>query len=391
MEAAQVKQEAIRVGVLFGGRSSEHAVSRRSAAFVVRSLAAVSGGRFLPIPIGITRAGEWRLRRRFADGEEPAALRSAALVAAADDALELAGEPVTLLLDPCRPGRIRPLAADAGWEARIDVAFPVLHGPYGEDGTIQGLLQVADLPLVGCAVLGAAVAMDKVAAKALLRDAGIPVTPGIHFTRGEWRRGPQAIAARCVDNLGYPYFVKPANLGSSVGISKVHDPSEATAALAEAARFDRRILAEAAISEAQEIEVAILGNDDPEASVAGEIRPSREFYDYAAKYQDDASELLIPAPLPPATTERLRDLALQAARVLDLQGLARVDFLLRGSDHTIFLNEVNTMPGFTEISMYPKLWAASGVPGPELVTRLVEFALQAHAERRRNALEDPGA
>ncbi|MBU0492343.1 MAG: D-alanine--D-alanine ligase, partial [Chloroflexi bacterium] len=266
---------------------------------------------------------------------------------------------------------------------RIDVAFPVLHGPYGEDGTMQGLLELADIPYVGAGVLGSALGMDKIAMKAAFAQHDLPIVPFLALKRKDWERDPEAMLDRVAARFGYPCFVKPANLGSSVGITKAHDRDELRAALALAAAYDRKMLAEESI-DAREIECSVLGNDDPIASVPGEVIPSREFYDYAAKYVDEDSELLIPAPIGDERTRQVRELAVRAFLALDLAGMARVDFFLERGTDRLYLNEVNTIPGFTSISMYPKLWAASGVSYTELITRLIELALERHADKQRS-------
>jgi D-alanine-D-alanine ligase len=273
-----------------------------------------------------------------------------------------------------------PAALPASLAGSVDVVFPVLHGPKGEDGTVQGLLELAGLPYVGSGVLGSAVAMDKAMAKVVLAQHGIPQAPWRLVTRAEWERDPAGIAGRIGAELGYPCFTKPANLGSSVGIRKVHGPDELTESMDFAAHFDRRIVVEAGV-EARELEVSVLGNDDPIASVAGEVVPCNEFYDYDAKYVDDRSELIIPADIPPGTLSRLQELAVSAFKALDLAGLARVDFFLDKRSGELSLNEVNTIPGFTSISMYPMLWEASGLPLPALVDRLIELALERQSRR----------
>ncbi|RME46614.1 MAG: D-alanine--D-alanine ligase, partial [Caldilineae bacterium] len=262
----------------------------------------------------------------------------------------------------------------------LDVIFPILHGPLGEDGTVQGFLELANLPYVGCGVTASAAAMDKAVSKSLFRAHGLPILPYRVILRRDWRRDRAAILAQLEADFHYPLFTKPANLGSSVGVSKAHNRAELEAGLDDAARYDRKLIVEQGI-EAREIEVSVLGNDDPIASVPGEVIPSREFYSYAAKYIDDASRLLIPAPLPPAQTESVRAMAVQAFRAIDGAGLARVDFLMDKTSGEIYLNELNTMPGFTNISMYPKLWEASGIGYSELIDRLIELALERHAEK----------
>ena len=360
--------ERIRVGVLFGGRSCEHEVSLASARAV---MAAMDRDRFEVVPIGVTKGGQW-LRL-------PDARLNGASVVEAD-----AGHPVTLLPSPgdrC----LQPLGSVAeNDEKPLDVVFPLIHGTYGEDGTVQGLLELADIPYVGAGVLGSAVGMDKVAMKALLAQAGLPLAPYQVVLRHHWQQTPTTVQRECERSLGYPLFIKPANLGSSIGISKVHDATEFAPAMDEAARYDRKLVLERAVENAHEVELAVLGNDDPEASVPGEIVPCNEFYDYAAKYLADESELIIPASLPPVVTARLQRCAVTAFQALDCAGLARVDFLVRRDDHEITVLEANTLPGFTAISMYPKLWEASGLPYGHLIERLIELAMARHRERQDN-------
>ncbi|HEX4999810.1 MAG TPA: D-alanine--D-alanine ligase family protein [Terriglobia bacterium] len=343
----------LRVAVVFGGRSGEHEVSLRSAEFIIASL---DPQRYDVVPIGITPEGRWLSGRAMLASAPPRERIQGALTH---------GEPVTLAPEPIEP---RP----------FDVVFPILHGTYGEDGTVQGLLELADLPYVGAGVLGSAAGMDKDVMKRLLRDAGLPI---VDF----WAPGAaeiESFIARERDRLPYPVFVKPANLGSSVGISKVHDAGELPAALALAAEFDRKIVVERGVN-AREIEVAVLGNDSPMASVPGEIVPSREFYDYTAKYVDDDSRLLIPAPLEPKQVEDARNVALHVFKVLECSGLARIDLFLDRSSGKFYVNEINTLPGFTAISMYPKLWEASGVPHKQLIDRLITLAIERHSEKKR--------
>jgi D-alanine-D-alanine ligase len=270
----------------------------------------------------------------------------------------------------------------------VDVIFPVLHGTFGEDGTVQGLLELAEIPYVGAGVLGSAAGMDKDIMKSLFRAAGLPIVKHVTILRSELESYSQKAQKTIERSLKYPVFVKPANLGSSVGISKVHERKELGPALAEAARFDRKIVVEQGVGgkngKAREIECAVLGNDQPEASVAGEIVPSAEFYDYSAKYLDEGSQLIIPAKLTKSEIKKVQELAIGAFRAVDCSGLGRVDFLMDPKSRKIYLNEINTMPGFTSISMYPKLWAASGVPYPELIERLIRLGIERHEEKKRN-------
>ena len=364
----------LRIGVLFGGRSGEHEVSLRSARSV---MAALDPTRYEVVPIGITKDGRWLAGNAMAALSEGAAAR-----------------PATLLPEPATNETAAALLAlDAGDGApslsviaELDVLFPVLHGPFGEDGTVQGLLELAGLPYVGAGVVGSAVGMDKAIFKHVMAANGVPVLPWRLFTGEQWRRNPEVVLDAVEAALPYPVFTKPANLGSSVGISKCRDRAELRAGLDEAARFDRRIVVEQGIDRARELEVAVLGNDEPQASVVGEVRPRREFYDYVAKYllppgSEEESELIIPAPLEPALSEAIRALAVRAYRAIDAAGLGRVDLLLDDHSGDIYLNEINTLPGFTSISMYPKLWAASGLSYSQLLDRLIELALERQQEK----------
>jgi D-alanine-D-alanine ligase len=344
----------IRVGVVFGGRSGEHEISLRSAESVLRSL---DPKKYEVVPIGITHEGKW-----LSPGAAKALLPPKETI----EATLVKGEPAALTAEPNTAG------------GRIDVIFPVLHGTYGEDGTIQGLFDLANIPYVGGGVLGSAVGMDKDVMKRLLRDAGLPVGDFWSIKKSEVEKFIKERSS----NLPYPVFVKPANLGSSVGISKVHGPDELRAALETAAEYDRKIVVEKGI-DAREIEIAVLGNDDPMASVPGEIIPSREFYDYEAKYASEDSRLLIPAPMSPEQTEEAKRLAIATFKVLEGSGLGRVDLFLDRGTGKFYVNEINTMPGFTSISMYPKLWDASGIPYPELLDRLIALALERHAEKSK--------
>jgi D-alanine-D-alanine ligase len=363
----------IRLGILFGGRSGEHEVSLASAASVMK---AADPEKYEVIPIGVTHEGRWLLGSS-ADKLLPGVLEN--------------GKPVTASVAPTGP-RFIPLnrkssrqlsrreAADRRPE--IDVIFPLLHGTFGEDGTVQGLLELADIPYVGAGVLGSAAGMDKDLMKRVFRDARIPIVPWVTVLRNEWERNPEPVLTIIQSKLRYPLFVKPANLGSSVGITKVHGMKELKPALDLAAEYDRKIIVEKGV-DAREIECSVLGNDSPQASVPGEIVPVNEFYDYEAKYVKEGSQLIIPADLRPRQTRRVQQLAVQAFQAIDGAGMARVDFLLDRRTAALFVNEINTIPGFTTISMYPKLWEASGLPYAKLIDRLVELALERHREKSR--------
>jgi D-alanine-D-alanine ligase len=329
----KARARKLRVGVVFGGRSVEHDVSLVSAKAI---MAALDTTRYEVVPIAVGRDGRW-------------------------------------------PGRM--MERLLGRKAPLDVVFPIIHGTDGEDGALQGFLTLADVPFVGAGVLGSALGMDKIAMKVAFHQAGLPIVRHTVVDKAEFEEGPAAAATRAARHCGWPLFVKPANGGSSVGVSKARDPKSLEAALRLALRYDRKVLAEAAV-DAREIECSVLGNDTPEASVTGEIVPAREFYDYASKYLDTGSRLLIPAPITAAQQDLARDLAVRAFQALHLSGMARVDFFLDRQTGTLFLNEVNTLPGFTPISMYPKLWGASGLPFPALVDRLIALAFERHAQRQ---------
>ncbi|HVC18984.1 MAG TPA: D-alanine--D-alanine ligase family protein [Vicinamibacterales bacterium] len=381
----------LRIGVIYGGRSSEHEISLASAASVLMNL---DRTRYEPVPVRIERDGRWTLADRA-----PAAISAADVIEAARTQLARPARPgretylaprpgEDTLLTVDRPGAGDGAAADAAGleQARVaglglDVVFPVLHGPYGEDGTVQGLLELADVPYVGAGVLASAVGMDKAMMKLVFAASGLPIVDYLVVSRRDWLADRGRVAAAVTARLPLPVFVKPANLGSSVGISKVKEAGQLGAALDLAATFDRRIVVEAAVPRAREIECAVLGNDEPEASVPGEVVPSREFYDYEAKYLDEGSTLRIPAPLTEAQAAEVRRLAVAAFRAIDGAGLARVDFLMDGGAGTLYVNEVNTIPGFTTISMYPKLWEATGLAYPALLDRLIALALERHADK----------
>ncbi len=381
-------QPRLRLGILFGGRSGEHEVSLHSAASILH---AVDRAKYEVVPIGITKQGAWvtssEAQRLLGGSPPPAASRK--LQNAGSSSIELSAS--------------ADLAQQRGPFAQsLDVIFPVLHGTFGEDGTIQGLFELADIAYVGSGVLGSATGMDKSAMKHLFAAAGLPQTPHVNLLRSEWKSEPKRCTKRIEKKLAYPVFVKPANLGSSVGISKVHSRAELAPAMDLAAGFDRKLIVEQGVGgpgvKPRELEVAVLGNDTPIASVVGEIVPNKEFYDYDSKYADtpeNPSVPIIPAELSKAESKQIREMAVAAFRACDCAGLARVDFLMepglpsrkgkKPSRPRIYLNEINTMPGFTSISMYPKLWEASGLPYTELINRLVALALERHAEKQQTS------
>jgi D-alanine-D-alanine ligase len=356
------EKKILRVGVLFGGRSGEHEVSLASAASVIRGL---DPDKYEAVPIGISKEGHW--------------LIGSAAQKMLPDVLK-AGKRVVMAADPTDAALI-PLDRSGGGQ-RIDVVFPVMHGTYGEDGTIQGLLDLAGLPFVGAGVLGSAIGMDKDVSKRLLQAAKIPVVPWITVYRSDWERDPKTIRDSIEKKFKYPVFVKPAALGSSVGMTKVHSREELAPALNLASEFAMKILVEKSV-DAREIEVSVLGNHDPKSSVPGEIVPHREFYDYTAKYLEQGTQLLIPAKLEKSQVNKIQKYAISAFRALELSGMARVDFFLEKKSGKLYLNEVNTIPGFTSISMYPKLWEASGIPFRQLIDKLIELAIEIHREKAR--------
>lgn len=363
----------ITVGVVFGGRSGEHEISIRSAESIIGAL---DPERYRVIPIAITREGRWMTLQRAT--VEPG-FSAATVMSEADQAVAIPGDPTYRGL-AC-------LGADGSLTEMIplDIVFPVLHGTYGEDGTIQGLLEMADIPYVGCGVLAAATGMDKVIMKLLFGEAGLEGVPFLPVLRADWEAHPEETVIRIMAEIGFPCFIKPANLGSSVGISRATNPESLRKALALAARYDRKLIVEHGV-EAREIEVSVLGNDQPVASLPGEIVPRHaDFYDYQAKYLDaDGARLVIPADLDQPLITELQAQAIRAFQAIDGSGLARVDFFLERVTNRILVNEINTMPGFTSISMYPKLWEASGLAYPDLVDRLITLAFERFAEKSRN-------
>ena len=381
----------LRIGIIYGGRSSEHAVSLASAAAIFANL---DRERYEPVPIRIEQDGRWVLaerpptlesagdtiaRARLESGRAARATRELHLVAHPGDETMLTVE--------------RGVDADSGSDdaghaivtgLALDLIFPIVHGPYGEDGTLQGLLELADIPYVGAGVLAAAVGMDKAVMKVLFAASGLPIVQHDVLLRRDWQADRPGIVSELTGRLRFPLFVKPANLGSSVGISRATDRDTLSSAIDLAAEFDRKIVVEEGVTPCREIECAVLGNSDPEVSVPGEIIPSRDFYDYEAKYLDDSSEIVIPAVLTPGQTAEVQRLAIAAFRAIDGAGMARVDLLLKRNTGRIFLNEINTHPGFTTISMYSKMWAASGLSYPALLDRLIALANERHTEKQES-------
>ncbi len=405
----------LRVGILFGGRSGEHEVSLLSAASILK---AIDRRKFDVVPIGITREGRWLAAADARDLLNGASGNAAARQLRAGDpevtpAARLLHEGIPTLFapEPENPPLLRARRSGAtidSGRARVfadsyrpadvtrlsghslDVVFPVLHGTFGEDGTIQGLFELAGIAYVGSGVLGSAAGMDKDVMKRLFAQAELPIVKHLTLLRSAWQNAPRKVIAQVENTLRYPVFVKPANLGSSVGISKVHDRKELGPALDVAAKYDRKLVVEQGVGgrngKARELEVAILGNDDPKASVVGEIIPGKEFYDYEAKYLCEGSVPVIPAKLTRSESKQIRDVAVAAFRACDLTGLARVDFLMEpDGKRRIFVNEVNTLPGFTRISMYPKLWEATGIEYRELITRLIELAIERQKEKNQTS------
>jgi len=362
-------KKKLRVGVIFGGRSGEHEVSLRSAESVIN---AIDKSKYDVVPIGITKEGRW-----LVSGSAAALLPDAVMASNSHQQVAIIGDPTMRGLTRLDE-RERLLASEP-----LDAVFPVLHGTYGEDGTIQGLLEMAGVPYVGCGVLASATGMDKVTMKQLFERAGLTLIKYDWFLRSAWEENPDAIIKRINKSLGFPVFVKPANLGSSVGISKASDKRELRDAIDDAARYDRKLVVERAVN-GREIEVSILGNEHPVASLPGEIITGHEFYDYEDKYIDTSSRTEVPANLPKRIIDRIQRDAIRAFQAVDGSGLARVDFFVERGTNRVIINEINTMPGFTSISMYPKLWEASGIPYSELIDRLISLAIERHRDKARN-------
>ncbi len=410
LKSASGSSSKIRVGILFGGRSGEHEVSLLSAASVLK---AIDKSKYEVVSIGITKEGRWltaehaeRLLKGqsqqqavegggYSQSQSISQLRAGDPDATPGAALLATGESVVVPPEPARRGSgLEPFQTDANLRRAADrainvgVIFPVLHGTFGEDGTIQGLFELADIAYVGAGVLGSSAGMDKDVMKSLFRAAGLPIVKHVTVLRSQFERDPKRVQRLVDSKLKYPVFVKPANLGSSVGISKAHDRKEIGPAIVEAAKFDRKIVIEEGVGgkkgKAREIECAVLGNDDPKASIAGEIVPCKEFYDYDAKYLAEGSQLVIPAKLTKAEMKNVQKLAIAAFQAVDCTGLARVDFLMDPKSRKMFVNEINTMPGFTAISMYPKLWEASGVSYPDLIDQLIQLGIARHKDKKRN-------
>jgi D-alanine-D-alanine ligase len=390
----------LRVGILFGGRSGEHEVSLLSAASILQ---AIDKDKYEVVPIGITKEGHWltpahaeRLLRgesrheaggRHLRAGDPEATSSAAVLAKGESVI-VPPVPQSHGLVPFESAATSSTGHASERSIAVDVIFPVLHGTFGEDGTIQGLLELADIPYVGAGVLGSAAGMDKDVMKKLFAAAGLPIVRHVTILRSRWEEKGKDVVREVERRLKYPVFVKPANLGSSVGISKVRDRKELGPAIDVAAGYDRKIVIEQGVGgkkqKARELECSVLGNDQPQASVAGEIVPSADFYDYTAKYLDEGSQLVIPAKITKKQMQDVQQMAIRAFQAVDGSGLARVDFLMDPVKKQVYLNEINTMPGFTSISMYPKLWAASGLGYVELIDRLIQLALERHEEKKKN-------
>jgi D-alanine-D-alanine ligase len=357
-------QKKLRVGVIFGGRSGEHEVSLASAASVIRAL---DPEKYEAVPIGISKDGRWLIGT--------GAQKMLAEVLKSGSRVSLPPDPTSASLVPLTPSPGQP-------SITVDVMFPVLHGTFGEDGTVQGLLELAGLPYVGAGVLASAVGMDKDVQKRLFAEAGLPIVPFIAVRRSEWEKERAKVITAIKKMFRFPVFVKPATLGSSVGMTRVKAAHQLGDAIDTAAEFGLKIMVEKAVT-AREIEVSVLGNDDVRASIPGEILPHREFYDYTAKYLEQGTRLLIPAPLKKKQVAMFQEYAVRAFKAIEGAGMARCDFFLEHRTGKVFINELNTIPGFTSISMYPKMWEASGLPYPKLIDRLIELAFELHREKAR--------
>ena len=367
------QKKKIRVAVLFGGRSSEHEVSLTSALSILKH---IDQTKYRVLPIKISKEGRWQAL------PDLKALNSYQALESSKGALVLVGNPQSKGLIKLEKNVPDSSAEDWSTEP-IDVVFPILHGTFGEDGKVQGLLDLAGLPCVGGGVLASALGMDKILMKQIFLQNDLPSPDFLYFLRKDWEKSAEVILKGVVKEVGFPCFVKPANTGSSVGISKAHDEKELIRAIDQAGLYDRKILVEKAV-DARELECAVLGNDEPKASVVGEVIPCNEFYDYEAKYLMDGSKIFIPADIPDSVSQTIQNMSIAAFKALDCAGMGRVDFLLERKTDRIFINEINTIPGFTPISMYPKLWEASGIPYPELIDRLIELAMERHQDLNRS-------
>lgn len=368
-----MKTEKTKVGLIFGGRSGEHEVSFCSASSIIK---AIDKDKYTVVPIGITKEGRW-----ISPGDSELALQSGRI--------EGKGT-VTLLNNPSGTALVRidnnqRLDKSSTLE-KLDVIFPVLHGPYGEDGTVQGLLELADIPYVGAEVAASAISMDKDLMKTIFQQKDLPILKWLTIKRKEWQKDKEKILSIIQNNFEYPLFVKPTNLGSSVGITKVHKKEELDKAINLAASYDRKILIEEGLEEVREIECGVLGNDEPQVSVVGEVRPAGEFYDYDSKYIDEKTQLIVPTDLPEEVSGKVQQIALLAFKAVDAAGMARIDFFVSKKENKIYLSEINTIPGFTSNSMYPRLWEASGIPYPELIDQLIQLALERHQDKKQNKI-----
>ncbi|HZK40822.1 MAG TPA: D-alanine--D-alanine ligase [Atribacterota bacterium] len=363
----------IRVGIIFGGRSGEHEVSFCSASSIIK---AIEKDKYIIVPIGITKEGRW-----ISPQDSELALQSG----------KIEGKNTVILLNDSFSKSLvcidnnQKLDKSSALE-KLDVIFPILHGPYGEDGTIQGLLELANIPYVGAGVASSAISMDKDLMRTIFQQKGLPILKWITIKRKEWQKDKEKILSLIQDGFEYPLFVKPANLGSSVGITKVHKKEELEKAIDLASSYDRKILIEEGLEEVREIECGVLGNDEPQASVVGEVKPAGEFYDYDSKYINEGTQLIIPADLSDEVSQEVQEIALRAFKAVDSAGMARVDFFVSKKENKIYLNEINTIPGFTSVSMYPRLWEASGIPYPELIDRLIQLALERHQDKKQNKI-----
>lgn len=368
-----MKTKKIKVGLIFGGRSGEHEVSFCSASSIIK---AIDKDKYTVVPIGITKEGRW-----ISPQDSELALQSG----------RIEGKNTVILLnDPSGIALIRinnnQRLDKSSASERLDLIFSVLHGPYGEDGTVQGLLELADIPYVGAGVAASAISMDKDLMKIIFKQRDLPILKWITIKRKEWQKDKEKILSLVQDDFEYPLFVKPTNLGSSVGITKVHKKEELEKAIDLASSYDRKILIEEGAEEVREIECGVLGNDEPQASVVGEVKPAGEFYDYDSKYIDKETQLIVPADLPDGVSRKVQEIALRAFKAVDAAGMARVDFFVSKKENKIYLSEINTIPGFTSTSMYPRLWKASGIPYSDLIDQLIQLALERYQDKNQNKI-----